>query len=231
MEKKDFLNTLKKLREESKKRNFSQSVDLIINLKGIDLKKEEHKVDQFLTLPHERGKAVKVCAFVDKQLIKNAREDCDLAILNEDFPEYAGNKKTIKKLARDYSYFIAQVNIMSEVAKTFGKIIGTRGKMPNPKAGCVVPGTADLKPLVLKLKKLVRITTKAEPTIKTRLGLETMKDEELADNALYIYSHLIDTLPQGKHNIKNIFLKFTMSKPHEIKESENESTKLEKARS
>lgn len=232
MEKKEILEALKKIRETNTKRNFSQSLDLIINLKGIDLKKENQRVDLYLNLPHERGKPTKICAFVDKQLLKNAKENCDYVILNEDFPNYAKTKKDAKKLANECTYFIAQANIMTEVAKTFGRVLGSRGKMPNPKAGCVVPGNIELKPIVAKLRKTVRIITKNEPTIKIFVGTEAMKDEELAENIQFIYSHLIDVLSQGKHNIKSMILKFTMGKPFELKESvKDEDTKLEKARS
>lgn len=230
MEKKDILEALKSLREASVKRNFSQSVDLILNVKGIDVKKETEKIDHFITLPFERGKKVKICALVDKQLEKNAKENCDYVILSEEFPRYSKNAKEIKTIANDCSFFIAQVNIMAEVAKTFGKVLGPRGKMPNPKAGCVVPGTVDLKPLVQRLQKLTRLITKNEPTIKVSIGYESSKDEELAENALAVYNSIITDLPDGKNSIKSVILKFTMSKPYELGKgfSKNESTRVEK---
>ena len=132
--------------KKDKDRKFNQSVDLIINLKGMDVKREDQRVDQFLSLPYECGKQVKVCAFVDKQLLKNAQDNCDFVISNEDFQSYAKNKKELKKLANGYDYFISQINVMAEIAKIFGRVLGSRGKMPNPKAGCVVQGTVDLNP-------------------------------------------------------------------------------------
>ncbi|MDD5651129.1 MAG: 50S ribosomal protein L1 [Candidatus Nanoarchaeia archaeon] len=233
MEKKEILEAIKALREENVKRNFSQSLDLIINLKGIDLKREDQKVDQYLALPHERGKPIKVCAFVDKQLLKNAKENCDLVIVNDDFPNYAKSKKDAKKIANECSFFISQVNVMAEVAKTFGRTLGSRGKMPNPKAGCVVPGNIDLKPIVTKLKKTVRVTTRSEPTLKVFVGTEAMKDEDLVENIDFVCTHITEALAQGKNNIKNIILKFTMGKPYEIGKGfltkKNESAKVEKA--
>ena len=119
---------------------------------------------------------------------------------------------------------------MTEVAKTFGKVFGPRGKMPNPKAGCIVPGTADLRPVVQRLQNVVRVITKNEPSIKICLGYETGKDEDLAENALFIYDSIIHDLPDGKNSIKSIILKFTMGGPYEIgKGFRHESARVEKA--
>jgi ribosomal protein L1 len=40
-----------------------------------------------------------------------------------------------------------------------------------------------------------------------------MKDEDIAENILSFYNTILSLLPQEKNNIKNIFLKLTMSKP------------------
>ena len=74
MNKKQIENTLKQVRESSRKKKFDQTIDLIINLKQIDIKKEEQKQDHFITLPFGRGKKIKICALVDQQLFKEAKE-------------------------------------------------------------------------------------------------------------------------------------------------------------
>ena len=50
MKKESILKALKEAKEGSQKRNFRQSFDLIINLKGIDNKKAEHQIDDFVEL-------------------------------------------------------------------------------------------------------------------------------------------------------------------------------------
>ena len=102
---------------------------------------------------------------------------------------------------------------MPKVAATFGRILGPRGLMPNPKAGCILPPTTELKPVVERLKKLIKLETKNEQTIKVSIGLSTLEDEKLADNAMEVYSSVISTVPQEKNNIQNIILKLTMGKP------------------
>lgn len=216
MDKNQVLEAIKKIKESSKKRNFAQTYDLIINLKNIDLKKPDNHVDFFLSLPNGIGKKVKVCALIGPELKDEATKNCDQVILASDFPKYANDKKLIKKLAEENSYFIAQANIMAKVATTFGKILGVRQKMPNPKAGCIVPPKALLKPLVDKLQKLIRISAKKQLIIHLKIGSEKMNDDEVVENIIAVYNSLIHNLPGEKNNIKNIFLKLTMSKPVKV---------------
>lgn len=216
MNKNKFLEALKKAKQGSKKRNFKQKVDLIFNLKDLDLKKPENQVEFFLKLHYNKGKESKICALVGPELASKAKSACDNVILIDGFQKYAGDKKLSKKLCNDYDFFIAQANIMTKVAAAFGRILGPMGKMPNPKAGCVVTDKTDLNALCENLKKTIKISAKTSLIIQLIIGNEEMKDEEIADNAFNIYEQLIHHLPNEKNNIKSIFLKLTMGKPIKV---------------
>ncbi|MBW3022661.1 50S ribosomal protein L1 [Candidatus Woesearchaeota archaeon] len=216
MDKKTVLEALKKIRADSKKRNFSQSIDLIINLKDINLKNAEEQVDFFATLHHTTGKKKKICALVGPELQDEAKKVCDKTVFVDEFDMYAKDKKLAKKLASEYDYFIAQANIMPKVAAAFGKVFGPKGKMPNPKAGCVVPPKASLKPLYDRLQDTLKISAKTSPLVQCLVGKETLKDEEIADNVIDVYNQLEAKLSKGKNNIKSIFIKFTMGKPERV---------------
>ncbi len=216
MDKNQVKKALEALRKELKERKFKQSVDLIINLKDLDLKKTDTLFDLFLALPHATGKKVKVCAFAGAELTPQAKKECDFTINNEDFVKYQGDKKGIKKLSNQYDYFIAQANVMADAAKVFGSVLGPRKKMPNPKAGCVVPPNANLKLLVEKLQKTVRVSIKTDLAVKVKVGNQDLSDDQIADNAVLVYNTAIQNLPSDKNNVKNIMLKFTMSKPVKV---------------
>ena len=79
--------------KKGKKRNFSQSYDLIINLKAINPKSDS--VDLFVTLPHPKPKKSKVAAFVGQQLVTQSEKLCDLAIKEADFPKYQDKIKFV----------------------------------------------------------------------------------------------------------------------------------------
>lgn len=195
------------------KRKFSQSYDLIVNLRGINIK--TNPLDFFVTLPHMPGKEFKVAIFVDPQLAEQAQKQCDFVIREAQFSDYADKKKA-RKLAQDYDYFISQANLMPKVATTFGKVLGTKGKMPNPKLGCVVPATANLEPLIKKLRHTIRLQVKKGLNLQCMVGKETQDDTEVTNNILAVYEAALKQLPNERHDIKNVLLKLSMGKPVKV---------------
>ncbi len=212
MDRKKVQETIKQLRESSK-RKFPQSVDLIFIIKGLDMKKTENQLNFFMTLPHTKGKKIKVCALVGPETQAEAEATCDKTILEKDFVQYAKEKKLAKKLAKEYEFFIAQANIMAPIATAFGKALGPKGKMPNPAAGCIIPPKANIKPLYEKLQKTIRIQSKEKTFVQCMVGTESMNEEELIDNIMAVYDQVIHHVPNERNNIKEFLIKFTMSKP------------------
>lgn len=213
METKNILEALKKLREEGKKRNFKQSVDFSILLKEVDLNSPDSKIEEYVTLAAKLPKETKVCALVDKELVTAARGVCDKVISKDEFDQYTGNKKAIRKLANEFDFFIAQATIMVNIAATFGKVFGPKGKMPNPRHGCVIPPKFDIAILVKRLKNTAVVQNKKQPVVSVRVGEESMSDEDIAKNVMVVYEAVKKKLPRGDQQIKKSYVKMTMSKP------------------
>ena len=212
MNKEQIQKALEELQKQPK-RKFVQSYDLVINLKDHDVK--QHPVDLFVTLHYPRGKKIKTAAFVDQQLVEQASKFCDLAIRETDFEKYK-DKKEVKSLAQNYDYFIAQATLMPKLAAIFGKALGARGKMPNPKLGCVVPPNANLEPLVKKLATTVRLSAKKGTNVQCHVGKEDQPEDQIIDNILTVYQATIKQLPNEAQNIKNVMLKLSMGKPVKV---------------
>jgi len=229
MEKQEAIKTLKKLKENSPKRNFKQTVELIINLKGVELKKQDNQINIFANLHYSWGKKVSVCAFVGPELQKQSEEVCDEAITVDNFPKYK-DKKLLKQLAKKHDFFIAQANIMPQVASNFGRVLGPLGKMPNPKIGCVLPPNGNVKAVYERLQKTKRLMSRDNPVVQCSVGKEDANEEELVDNIVTVYNALVHALPNEKHNIKDAYLKLTMGKAFLIgeKKKEEEPVKKEK---
>lgn len=201
----DIKEALKQLRS-AEKRKFSQSIDLIINLKGLDLRKDN--INAIATISHP-FKQKKVCGFLTKksELVKT--------VTNLDFPKYR-DKDALKNLVKEFDFFIANMALMPAVATTFGKSLGPTGKMPSPQLGVLTKeDDATIKQLLDKIDHSVKIRLK-EPSFKISVGKESMPDEQIIENALAVYNSLINVLPTKKENVKSILLKLTMGKPIKV---------------
>jgi large subunit ribosomal protein L1 len=207
MEKTQIIKALEELHKQEK-RKFVQSFDLIVTLKDVDVKVKP--VDAFAVLPHSRGKKIKVCALVGQELAEQAAKTCDFVIRENDFVTYK-DKKKLKNLARSYDFFVAQVTLMPQVAAVFGRVLGPRGRMPNPKSGCVVPPSADLGSLKERLQKTVQLKSRNSPMVQCIVGSEDMSTEQVADNVLSVYNQVLKMLPNEEQNIKTVYLKKSMS--------------------
>jgi large subunit ribosomal protein L1 len=213
MKKEDVLKAINDL-ENIQKKKFKQSFDLSIALKGLDLKKPENRIESYFVLPHGPGKEMKVCAFVDKDMVNETKDICDKIIKKEEFETW--EKKPIKKLAREFDYFIAQATLMPQVAGTFGKYLSVVGKMPSPTSKTIFGPSIDMKALVEKLKKTVRLLAKKQPVVNCIIGKEGGKPNEIADNAIAVYNEVVSRLPEKERQVKHVYLKLTMSKPVKI---------------
>jgi len=204
--KEDLKKALIELRK-GKERKFDQTVDLIVNLQKFDLKKTP--INLFVTVPH-KIKDKKIGAFLES---KNANVE---TIMGSDFKKYS-DKKLLKKLVNNYDYFIAQASLMPKVAATFGRVLGPAGKMPSPQLGIIM--NADDKAITelkTKINNSVKLKVK-ESSVKLAIGKQSMEDKDIIDNVMTVYNNLVKVLPRNLENIKNVEIKFTMSKPQKIK--------------
>jgi large subunit ribosomal protein L1 len=190
-----------------KTRKFDQSVDLMINLQKFDVKKNQ--LNFFISVPH-KIKEKKICGFLE---IKNENVD---TITRSEFKKYS-TKQEVKRLANQYDFFIAQASLMPIVATTFGRALGPTGKMPSPQLGIMINvDDKVIKDLIERINTSVKVKIK-EASVKVSIGKQSMKDEELIENIIAVYNGVLKAMTKGKENIKNIELKFTMTKPQKIK--------------
>ena len=189
-------NALNELKA-GEKRNFTQSIDLIISLKGIDLKKAESKFSEDLVLPHGRGKDAEVMVFSDN--LSNL--GCGI-LTTIDIQRIAGNKREAKELAKDTDFFLSEPPLMPLIGKSLGQILAPRGKMPKLISG-------DVKKLVENYKTSVRVAVKNAPVIQCFVGKEDMSNRKVAENVETILKFLETKLPRGRQNIGKVPVSYT----------------------
>ncbi len=203
-----FLEAVKKLREENKKeRKFDQTVDIIVNLKEFDVRKQAFNV--FASVPN-KIKDKKIAGFFEKdsKIVDSIKKD--------DFVKYK-EKKDAKKLIKNYDFFIANAKLMPAVATSFGRVLGPVGKMPSPQLGIVISEEDKMvEAVVNKINSTVRIRVK-EPSIKVAIGKQSMDNEKIMQNAVAVYHKVLETLPRKKDNVRNVKIKLTMDTPEKVK--------------
>jgi len=204
-------DAIERAKKESKKRNFKQSVELIINLRDVDLKKPENRINEKVILPNQIGKEVSICVFGDGDFALKARDAGVKAVISrEALEKLASNKKELKKLAENYDVFIARADYMPLIGRYLGPILGPRNKMPEP-----IPPTGDITSAVSKAQNTVWIRTRNQPLIQCIIGTEDMPTEKLVENALTIISRIREKF-KSLRNIESIYIKTTMGKPVKI---------------
>lgn len=207
-----IIEALREMRARTKKRNFKQSVELLVSLRDIDLRKPENRIRELVELPNGLGKEARVCVIASGDAALRAKR-AGLDVLDrEELEAMAGDKKAAKKLAEQYDFFVAEAPLMPLIGRVLGPVLGPRGKMPTP-----VPPMADFKPVVEKLKKSVRVVAWKAPNVYCRVGTEDMDDKALAENINAVIKALEDKLPRGLGNIKAIYVKMTMGPAVEVK--------------
>jgi large subunit ribosomal protein L1 len=199
---------LEELRKHEK-RNFKQSLELIIKLKDLDLKKPENRLNQVVVLPHPIGKPIKVCVIAGGDLaLKSKEAKADLVIGRDQLEELAKDKKSSRKLQNGYDFFVAEASLMPLVGKTIGPVLGPRGKMPTP-----IHPNAPIAEVIEQARRTVRIRVRDQPVIQCRVGSDDMSDDELAENIQAVFASVEGKLERGSRNISVVLIKTTMESP------------------
>jgi large subunit ribosomal protein L1 len=197
---------VKKVLEESKPRNFTQSVDVVITINDLDVNKPENRLDEEVLLPNGRGKDVTVAFIAEGELAYQAdKAGADIVIDKERLEELGKNRPEAKKLANSYDFFVAQSDLMPTVGRFLGPVLGPRKKMPKP-----IPASANPEVILGRLKSTVKIRVKDQPLIQSIVGSEDMTEAQIAENIDAIIDVLDRNLEQGSKQIKAMYLKTTM---------------------
>ena len=120
---------------------FDETIDVALRL-GVDPRHSEQMIRGAVSLPHGLGKTVRVLV-----LTKGAKEK----EAQEAGADYVGLDDYLEKIQQgwfEFDVIIATPDVMSSVGK-FGKILGPKGLMPNPKSGTV---TFDVAKAVQEVK-------------------------------------------------------------------------------
>lgn len=199
------MDTIKKLLEAAKPRKFSESIEVAVNLRDVDLSVPKNRVEEDIVLPKGRGKPIRIAVFASGELALKSRNIADIVIQPQEIEEYASNKRKARALATAYDFFIAEAPLMPVIGKRLGVVLGPRGRMPRP-----VPPTADLTNLINSMRNTVRVRSRDKRTFHAAIGTRDMPPEDLAENLDALMRRVIGKLERGRFNIQSAYVKTTM---------------------
>ena len=204
---KKVVEAVQKTIDDSKKleRKFKQNIDIVINLKNVDMNDAKNRIDEEILLPHGRGEESKIALFASGELAMKAKKHVDLLIKPEEIDDLSSDKKKFKKIVDEHDFFIAEAPLMPTIGKTLGVVLGPRGKMPKP-----VPPQIDIEGIVKNLRKTIKIRSKTNKTFHAVAGKEDMKAEHIQENIDSILKRVESKLERGHLNIRSVYIKTTM---------------------
>ncbi|MEM2211072.1 MAG: 50S ribosomal protein L1 [Nitrososphaerales archaeon] len=204
-----LLDLIKKALEVKGERNFRQSIELILTLRDIDLKKQSFSINEIITLPSGLTDKPTICVLAGGDLAFRAKQiGVDRVITPDELDRIINDKKEAKKIAKSFTFFLAEVDLMPKIGKILGPYLGPRGKMPTP-----LPPNAPIEMIVERFKKSVRVRSKGQLSISCKIGDEGLTYEKIAENAMAVISTIERKLPAGLKNIRSIIVKTTMGSP------------------
>jgi len=189
---------------------FDESVDLSLRL-GVNPKQSDQMVRGTVVLPHGTGKTKKICVLASGEKVKEAEAAG---------ADYAGGEELIEKIAGgwiDFDIVIATPDIMRGVGK-LGRILWTKGLMPNPKSGTV---TFDIKKAVEETKAgKVEFRLDKTSIIHSTIGKVSFPEAKLVENIMTFIGAVVHAKPasaKGKF-VRTMFLSSTMGPSFKLTE-------------
>ncbi|WP_348610270.1 50S ribosomal protein L1 [Halobaculum rarum] len=192
-------------------RNFRETVDLAINLRDLDLNDPSNRVDDEVVLPAGTGQETRIVVIAEGETALRAEDVADDVLSGDDLSELASEENDAKDLADETDFFIAEADMMQDVASNLGRILGPRGKMPTP-----LQPDDDVVETVNRMKNTVQIRSRDRRTFHTRVGAQDMTADEISDNIDVIIRRLEADLEKGPLNIDAIYVKTTMGPSVEV---------------
>jgi len=201
-----------KTKKEAKKRKFTESIDLAVNFRDLDLKVPSNRFNYQTTLPHAIWKKVYIVIFAEGELAMNAKKAGVQAIFGKAELEALGKSpKEVRKLAKENEFFLAETPLMPLVARFLGKYLAPRGKMPQP-----IAPNIDIAGLIERLSRTSKLRIKENPVILTKVGDVKMDSKEIAENIEALIHSLEGKLAKGIQNIRSVYIKTTMGQSERI---------------
>ena len=207
----DIETAVQRALEDRPERNFTESVDLAINLRDLDLNDPSNRIDQSIVLPEGTGQDTQVVVFADGETAIRAEDAADEVYGPDELEDLADDEDEAKDIAAETDFFVAEQEFMQDIGRYLGTVLGPRGKMPTPLAP-----DDDVVEEVTRLRDSVQMRSGDRRTFHALVGSEEMSADEIADNIDVIVRRLHADLEKGPMNVDTVYVKTTMGPAVEV---------------
>ena len=197
--------------DEAPERNFRETVDLAINLRDLDLNDPSKRIDEGVVLPAGTGQDTQIVVFATGETALRAEDVADKVLSPDELEDLGDDTDAAKDLADETDFFVAEANMMQNIGRYLGTVLGPRGKMPTP-----LQPDDDVVEVVNRMKNTVQLRSRDRRTFHTRVGAQDMSADEIADNIDVIIRRLEANLEKGPLNIDSVYVKTTMGPSVEV---------------
>ncbi|VEU62306.1 50S ribosomal protein L1 [Malacoplasma iowae] len=212
-----------KLVKAHSKTKFVSSIDIAVKL-NLETSKSDQQLRGSISLPNFFGKKKKIL------VLDEGLTDKDASKLGVDF---AGDKEKIEEISKGWLGFdliITTPKMMPALSK-LGKILGTRGLMPNPKIGNV---TTDLPKTIAQFKAGIdEYRTDQYGNIHMKVGRVDADDAKVVENIKFLLDFLVSKKPASVKGtyIQNVSISSTMGLGVKILIDKSQQNKSNKTKS
>jgi large subunit ribosomal protein L1 len=182
---------------------FDETVEVHFHL-GLNVRHADQQLRGTLMLPHGTGREVRVAVFAEGEKAREAEE------AGADVVGSADLAKRIEEGFDEFDVAVATPDQMSVVGR-LGRILGPRGKMPNPKTGTV---TMDVAKAVTESKGgKLEYRTDRGANVHVPIGKKSFDARQLVENYVALVDEIVRAKPaaaKGRY-IRSVTLTSTMA--------------------
>jgi large subunit ribosomal protein L1 len=176
-----------RLLKEFEPAKFDETVEVHFNL-GLNVRHADQQLRGTLMLPHGTGKDVRIAVFAEGEKAREAEE------AGADVVGAADLAAKIEEGFDDFDVAVATPDMMATVGK-LGRILGPRGKMPNPKAGTV---TFDVGKAVRDSKAgKLEYRTDRGANVHLAIGRKSFDERTLLENYAAVVEEIVRAKPSA----------------------------------
>jgi len=208
----EAVQNLVKFSTETKKRKFTETVELQIALKNYDPNKDK-RFSGAIRLPNIPRPKFTVCVIGDAKHLGEAKDAKIAALSEDDLKKMNKNKKIVKKLAKQYGSFLASASLIRKIPRLLGPGLNKAGKFPS-----VLGANESITEKCEAAKASVKFALKSKKSLCLGVPIANlgMSAKDIANNITLAVNFVVTLLPKGWQQVKRLYIKSTMGPPHRI---------------